>query len=106
MPLFSGVDWDNLLSMTAPFIPQPDDSMDTVYFQGLQTVANSSKLFGYPRNSLLNVHNHLNITGLVLLFLVHMAIMTNPLYQPQLLTIPSLRPTCLGSALPFFVVDS
>lgn len=40
MPLFSGVDWDNLLSMTAPFVPQPDDSMDTVYFQGLQTVAN------------------------------------------------------------------
>jgi len=35
MPLFSGVDWDNLLSLTAPFVPQPDDSMDTVYFQGL-----------------------------------------------------------------------
>jgi hypothetical protein len=40
MPLFSGVDWDNLLSMTAPFIPQPDNSMDTIYFQGVQTVAN------------------------------------------------------------------
>jgi len=89
MPLFSDVHWDNLLSMTAPFIPQPDDSMDTVYFQGLQTVANGWKLFGYPRNSVLSVHNHLNITSLVFLFLVHTAIMTNHLYQPQLLTIPS-----------------
>jgi hypothetical protein len=89
MPLFSGVDWDNLLSITAPFVPQPDDSMDTVYFQGLQTVANGIKLFSYPRNSILNVHNHLNRTGLVLLFLVHMAVMTNRLYQPQLLTGPS-----------------
>lgn len=33
MPLFSAVDWDNLLSVTAPFVPQPDDGMDTVYFQ-------------------------------------------------------------------------
>jgi len=40
MPLFSGVDWDNLLSMKAPFVPQPVNSMDTVYFQGLQSVAN------------------------------------------------------------------
>ncbi|XP_069680656.1 serine/threonine-protein kinase greatwall [Periplaneta americana] len=33
MPLFSAINWDNLLSTTAPFIPQPDDITDTVYFQ-------------------------------------------------------------------------
>ena len=33
MPLFSSINWDNLLNTTAPFIPQPDDSTDTVYFQ-------------------------------------------------------------------------
>jgi hypothetical protein len=35
MPLFSEIDWNNLLSATAPFVPQPDDSTDTVYFQGI-----------------------------------------------------------------------
>jgi hypothetical protein len=35
MSLFSAIDWDNLLSTTAPFVPQPDDSTDTVYFQGM-----------------------------------------------------------------------
>ncbi|KDR18748.1 serine/threonine-protein kinase greatwall [Zootermopsis nevadensis] len=33
MSLFSAIDWDNLLSTTAPFVPQPDDSTDTIYFQ-------------------------------------------------------------------------
>ncbi|KAJ9575905.1 hypothetical protein L9F63_007217 [Diploptera punctata] len=33
MPLFSTINWDNLLNTTAPFIPQPDDKTDTVYFQ-------------------------------------------------------------------------
>jgi serine/threonine protein kinase len=35
MPLFSAIDWNNLLSTAAPFVPQPDDSTDTVYFQGI-----------------------------------------------------------------------
>jgi hypothetical protein len=35
MSLFSALDWDNLLSTTAPFMPQPDNSTDTVYFQGV-----------------------------------------------------------------------
>jgi hypothetical protein len=34
MALFSEIDWDNLLSATPPFVPQPDSSTDTVYFQG------------------------------------------------------------------------
>lgn len=34
MSLFSEIDWNNLLSATPPFVPQPDDSTDTVYFQG------------------------------------------------------------------------
>ncbi|PNF21272.1 hypothetical protein B7P43_G02142 [Cryptotermes secundus] len=33
MSLFSEIDWNNLLSATPPFVPQPDDSTDTVYFQ-------------------------------------------------------------------------
>lgn len=33
MSLFSEIDWDNLLSATPPFVPQPDDGTDTVYFQ-------------------------------------------------------------------------
>lgn len=32
--LFSCVDWSNLNDMEAPFIPQPDDAMDTTYFEG------------------------------------------------------------------------
>jgi serine/threonine-protein kinase greatwall len=35
MSLFSAIHWDNLLSTTAPFVPQPDDNTDTVYFQGM-----------------------------------------------------------------------
>ena len=33
-PLFSGIDWTNLRGTKAPFIPQPDDAMDTTYFEG------------------------------------------------------------------------
>lgn len=33
MDLFSAIDWDNLLNTEAPFIPQPDSSTDTCYFQ-------------------------------------------------------------------------
>jgi hypothetical protein len=35
MSLFSEIDWNNLLSAAAPGVPQPDDSTDTVYFQGI-----------------------------------------------------------------------
>ncbi|KAL1110366.1 hypothetical protein AAG570_007897, partial [Ranatra chinensis] len=34
MKLFSHIDWLNLHNMKAPFVPQPDNSMDTSYFQG------------------------------------------------------------------------
>ncbi|KAJ8010849.1 hypothetical protein DPEC_G00079400 [Dallia pectoralis] len=30
--LFEGLDWDNLLDQTMPFIPQPEDETDTSYF--------------------------------------------------------------------------
>ena len=33
-PLFEGLDWDSLLDMEAPFVPNPDDEMDTTYFDG------------------------------------------------------------------------
>ncbi|XP_060086452.1 serine/threonine-protein kinase greatwall-like [Ylistrum balloti] len=33
MPFFAEVDWNNLLDITPPFIPQPDDEEDTIYFQ-------------------------------------------------------------------------
>ncbi|OWF53020.1 serine/threonine-protein kinase greatwall-like [Mizuhopecten yessoensis] len=33
MPFFAEVDWNNLLDITPPFIPQPDDELDTTYFQ-------------------------------------------------------------------------
>ncbi|PSN48549.1 hypothetical protein C0J52_05912 [Blattella germanica] len=33
MSLFSSINWENLLNTTAPFVPDPDDSTDTVYFQ-------------------------------------------------------------------------
>lgn len=33
MSLFQDLDWDNLTEIQAPFIPQPDDEMDTGYFQ-------------------------------------------------------------------------
>ena len=32
--LFEGLDWDSLLDMEAPFVPNPDDEMDTTYFDG------------------------------------------------------------------------
>lgn len=32
--LFSNIDWTNLSSTQPPFIPQPDDAMDTTYFEG------------------------------------------------------------------------
>ncbi|GJJ69241.1 serine/threonine-protein kinase RIM15 [Entomortierella parvispora] len=31
-PFFRGVDWDNIRSQEAPFIPAPNDNMDTSYF--------------------------------------------------------------------------
>ena len=39
MPFFSHLDWSNLMSMQAPFIPQPDDNMDTCYFDRKYTLA-------------------------------------------------------------------
>ena len=34
MSLFSSLDWNNLLEMEPPFLPQPDDARDTTYFEG------------------------------------------------------------------------
>ena len=31
--LFKSINWDNLINENAPFIPQPDHSMDTFYFE-------------------------------------------------------------------------
>ncbi|KAF9120042.1 hypothetical protein BGW39_011706 [Mortierella sp. 14UC] len=31
-PFFKGVDWDNIRNQEAPFIPSPNDNMDTSYF--------------------------------------------------------------------------
>jgi serine/threonine-protein kinase greatwall len=31
-PLMQGLDWDNILDMPAPFVPQPEDATDTAYF--------------------------------------------------------------------------
>lgn len=36
--LFSCIDWPNLKDTEAPFIPQPDDAMDTTYFEGKYTL--------------------------------------------------------------------
>ena len=34
MAVFDSIDWENLLNMEAPWIPQPDDNLDTAYFEG------------------------------------------------------------------------
>ena len=34
MALFAGRDWDAVEQMTPPFLPQPDNDVDTSYFQG------------------------------------------------------------------------
>lgn len=33
-PMYAGVNWSDLRNMDAPFVPQPDDAMDTTYFEG------------------------------------------------------------------------
>jgi len=33
-PLFADINWDNIHSMPAPFVPNPDDDSDTSYFDG------------------------------------------------------------------------
>ncbi|KAF9275415.1 hypothetical protein BGZ68_010816, partial [Mortierella alpina] len=33
-PFFRGVDWENIRNQEAPFIPSPNDNMDTSYFDG------------------------------------------------------------------------
>lgn len=33
LSFFSGVDWDHLLEVEPPFVPQPDDDADTTYFE-------------------------------------------------------------------------
>ncbi|CAG5120350.1 unnamed protein product, partial [Candidula unifasciata] len=40
MPFFSTTDFANLLNMEAPFIPQPEDHMDTGYFEPKNAVRN------------------------------------------------------------------
>lgn len=36
--LFSCIDWSNLKDTVAPFIPQPDDAMDTTYFEARNNI--------------------------------------------------------------------
>lgn len=33
-PLFSNIEWENILQMKAPFVPVPDSQTDTTYFEG------------------------------------------------------------------------
>jgi hypothetical protein len=35
MDYFKDLDWNHLLDLEPPFIPQPDDETDTTYFEGL-----------------------------------------------------------------------
>ncbi|KAI8346972.1 kinase-like domain-containing protein [Mortierella sp. GBAus27b] len=35
-PFFRGVDWENIRNQEAPFIPAPNDNMDTSYFDGME----------------------------------------------------------------------
>lgn len=35
MSAFKNIDWDNLLNMEPPFVPEPDNSLDTSYFEGI-----------------------------------------------------------------------
>ena len=34
LPFFSALDWSSMHSHPAPFVPRPDDIMDTTYFNG------------------------------------------------------------------------
>lgn len=34
LSFFAGVDWDHLLEVEPPFVPQPDNDADTTYFEG------------------------------------------------------------------------
>ncbi|XP_076045331.1 serine/threonine-protein kinase greatwall isoform X2 [Oratosquilla oratoria] len=38
MELFKDIDWSCLLEMEAPFVPQPEDAMDTTYFEARNNV--------------------------------------------------------------------
>jgi len=40
LPLFSQIPWKDILSMEAPFIPQPKDHTDTTYFQARNCLQN------------------------------------------------------------------
>ncbi|KAK7486660.1 hypothetical protein BaRGS_00022061, partial [Batillaria attramentaria] len=44
MPFFSHLDWNRLLETEAPFIPAPDDNMDTSYFEHKFSTNINSKL--------------------------------------------------------------
>ncbi|KAI7828217.1 kinase-like domain-containing protein [Gamsiella multidivaricata] len=37
-PFFRGVDWENIRNQEAPFIPAPNDDMDTSYFDGRRNI--------------------------------------------------------------------
>ncbi|XP_071526343.1 serine/threonine-protein kinase greatwall-like, partial [Panulirus ornatus] len=37
-PLFSCIDWASLKDIQAPFVPQPDDAMDTTYFEARNNI--------------------------------------------------------------------
>lgn len=40
LPLFSQIDWKDILTTKAPFIPQPKDHTDTTYFQARNCLQN------------------------------------------------------------------
>lgn len=35
MPFFQAVDWETLQNVNPPFVPQPENDMDTGYFEGI-----------------------------------------------------------------------
>ncbi|XP_042874592.1 serine/threonine-protein kinase greatwall-like isoform X2 [Penaeus japonicus] len=37
-PMYTGVNWSDLRNMEAPFVPQPDDAMDTTYFEARNNI--------------------------------------------------------------------
>ncbi|ROT81566.1 putative serine/threonine-protein kinase greatwall [Penaeus vannamei] len=37
-PMYAGVNWSDLRNMDAPFVPQPDDAMDTTYFEARNNI--------------------------------------------------------------------
>lgn len=49
MPFFASIDWDNLESVSPPFIPNPENPTDTGYFEGMMLMKSYFSL-SFDRN--------------------------------------------------------